>query len=217
MACLLILCLLYVTLSVYNAVRYIIWRTIVTMGATQLAKRFLARDGTAVSVRLLRRKDVGHLVDLFEHMGPESRYRRFHQPTDNVTPEQVWAEAEKIATAVPDEQIGLIAFSELPGEGEVAVGAARIVWLSDSVAEVAMSVRDDRQGQGIGKRLLAMVLELAQITGAESVVGLVQNDNAPMWYLFDQLPYPMKRTIDGAESEIELDLTRMKEGMETAV
>ncbi|MBK7894130.1 MAG: GNAT family N-acetyltransferase [Candidatus Promineifilaceae bacterium] len=187
------------------------------MGAAQLAKRFLARDGTAVSVRLLRSKDAAHLVDLFEHMGPESRYRRFHQPTDHVTAEQVWAEAEKIATAVPDEQLGLIAFSELPGEGEVAVGVARIVWLSDSVAEVAMSVRDDRQGQGIGKRLLAMVLELAQITGAESVVGLVQNDNEPMWHLFDQLPYPLKRTVEGTESEIELDLTREKMGVATAV
>jgi acetyltransferase len=189
----------------------------VDMGAAQLAKRFWSRDGTAVSVRLLRRKDAAHLVDLFNHMGPESRYRRFHQPADNVTPEQVWAEAERIVTAIPEEQLGLIAFSDLPGEGETAVGVARIVWLSDSLAEVAMSVRDDRQGQGIGKRLLTMMLELAQITGAESVVGLVQNDNEPMWYLFDQLPYPMQRIIDGTESEIKIDLTRMKEGVETAV
>lgn len=187
------------------------------MGATQLAKRFLAKDNIPVWVRLLRQKDAAYLVDLFEHMGPESRYRRFHQPTDNVTAEQVWAEVEKIVTAVPDEQIGLIAFSELPGEAKVAVGAARLVWLNDSVAEIAMSVRDDRQGQGIGKRLLAMILELAQIMGAESVVGLVQNDNAPMWTLFDQLPYPMKRTIDGTESEIEIDLVGEKVGVETAV
>jgi GNAT superfamily N-acetyltransferase len=189
------------------------------MGAKQLAKRFLTKDGLPVWVRLLRQKDAPHLVDLFEHMGPVSRYRRFHQPTDNVPASQVWEEARRIATAVPDEQLGLIAFSTVPGEGEVAVGAARVVWLSDSVAEVAMSVRDDRQGQGIGKRLLAMVLELAQIAGAESVVGLIQNDNDPIWYLFDQLPYPIKRTIEGTESEIEIDLTRLKEnvGMETAV
>ena len=93
------------------------------------------------------------------------------------------------------------------------MGVARIVWLSDTTAEVAMSVRDDRQGQGIGKRLLTMVLELAQISGAETVVGTIQNDNEPMWYLFDQLPYPILRTIDGTESEIEIDLTREKEGV----
>ncbi len=183
------------------------------MGATQLAKRFKAKDGIAVWVRMLRQKDAHYLVDLFEHMGPESRYRRFHQVADNVPASQVWAEAERIATAVPDEQLGLIAFSTLPGEGEVAVGVARIVWLSDTTAEVAMSVRDDRQGQGIGKRLLTMVLELAQISGAETVVGTIQNDNEPMWYLFDQLPYPILRTIDGTESEIEIDLTREKEGV----
>ncbi len=189
------------------------------MGATQLAKRFLAKDGVPVWVRLLRRKDTHYLVDLFEHMGPVSRYRRFHQVADNVPASQVWAEAERIATAVPDEQLGLIAFSTLPGEGEVVVGVARIVWLSDETAEVAMSVRDDRQGQGIGKRLLKMVLELARISGAEAVEGTVQNDNDPMWHLLDQLPYLVQRTIDGTESEIVIDLTRLREGvgMETAV
>jgi len=189
------------------------------MGATQLAKRFTTKDGIPVWVRLLRRKDTHYLVDLFEHMGPESRYRRFHQVADNVPAAQVWEEAKRIATAVPDEQLGLIAFSTLPGEGEIAVGVARIVWLSDETAEVAMSVRDDRQGQGIGKRLLTMVLELAQISGAEKVVGTVQNDNDSMWHLFAQLPYPIQRTIDGTESEISIDLTQTKEsvGMETAV
>ncbi|MCB9008187.1 MAG: GNAT family N-acetyltransferase [Ardenticatenaceae bacterium] len=189
------------------------------MGAVHLRKRFRTKDGIEVWVRLLRSKDAHHLVDLFEHMGPESRYRRFHQPTDHVTPEQVWAEAEKIATAVPEEQLGLIAFSTLPGEGEAAVGVARIVWLSETTAEVAMSVRDDRQGQGIGQRLLPMVLELAQMTGAEAVVGTIQNDNTAIWHLFDQLPYAMQRTIEGTESEIVIDLTREKEGvgMVTAV
>ena len=189
------------------------------MGATRLAKRFKAKDGTAVWVRLLRQKDTHHLVSLFEHMGSERRYRRFHQVADNVPASQVWAEAERIATAVAEEQLGLIAFSTLPDEGEVVVGVARIVWLSDETAEVAMSVRDDRQGQGIGKRLLTMVLEMAQISGVETVVGTVQNDNDPMWHLFDQLPYLVQRTIDGTESEIVIDLTRMKEdvGVETAV
>ena len=87
------------------------------MGATQLAKRFEAKDGSPVWVRLLRRKDTHHLVELFEHMGPESRYRSFHQVADNVPASQVWAEAERIATAVPDEQLGLIAFSTLLDEG----------------------------------------------------------------------------------------------------
>ncbi len=189
------------------------------MEATQLAKRFTAKDGIPVWVRLLRQKDAAFLVDLFEHMGPESRYRRFHRVADNVPATQVWEEAERIATAVPSEQLGLIAFSSLPEEGEVAVGAARIVWLTDTSAELAMSIRDDRQGQGIGRRLLTMVLELAQVAGAETITGMVQNDNDSMWYLLAHLPYPVQRMIDGSESEIAIDLTQTKEdvGMETTV
>jgi acetyltransferase len=189
------------------------------MEATQLAKRFITKDGNPVWVRLLRRKDAPFLVDLFAHMGSESRYRRFHQPADNVPLAQVWEEAEKIVTAVPDEQLGLIAFANLPGEGEVVAGVARIVWLDESVAEAAMSVRDDMQGQGIGGRLLTMILELAQIAGLETVVGTVQNENEPIWHLFSRLPFPITRTIEGSESEVAIDLTRRREdvGVETAV
>lgn len=188
-----------------------------TLGATQLAKRFMIKDGRSVWVRLLRPKDAGHLVDLFEHMGAESRYRRFHQPAENVPVAQVWEEAEKIATAVLDEQLGLIALAAGEDKEEMAVGAARIVWLNAITAEIAMSVRDDFQNQGIGKRLLTMILELAQTLGAETVVGTVLNDNDPIWHLFDQLPYPIQRTIEGAESEVAIDLTRKKVGVGTAV
>ena len=184
------------------------------LGAAPLAKRFNSRDGTPVWVRLLRRKDAPFLVDLFEHMGSESRYRRFHQPADDVPLKQVWAEAEKIATAVPDEQLGLIAFADLPGKENVPVGAARIVWLDETVAEVAMSVRDDMQGQGIGGRLLTQILALAQIVGVETVVGTVQNENGPIWRLFSRLPFPITRIIEGTESEVAIDLTRQKGDVE---
>jgi GNAT superfamily N-acetyltransferase len=176
------------------------------MRTGQLAKRFVTKDGTPVWVRLLRQKDAPFLVDLFAHMGSESRYRRFHQPADDVPLAQVWEEAEKIATAVPEEQLGLIAFAELPDEGQVPVGAARIVWLNETTAEVAMSVRDDMQTQGVGGRLLAQILALAQIVGVETVVGTVQNENAPIWHLFSRLPYPITRMIDGTESEVAIDL-----------
>ncbi|MCP4422193.1 MAG: GNAT family N-acetyltransferase, partial [Chloroflexi bacterium] len=79
------------------------------------------------------------------------------------------------------------------------------------------SVRDDMQGQGIGGRLLTMILELAQIVGIETVIGTVQNENEPIWHLFSQLPFPITRTIEGTESEIGIDLMGIKEGMETAV
>ena len=187
------------------------------MDAAHLAKRFVTKEGDPVWVRLMRPMDAPFLVDLFEHMGSESRYRRFHQPADDIPLSQVWQEAVKIATAVPEEQLGLIAFAELTGEGNAPVGAARIVWLDETTAEVAMSVRDDMQGQGIGGRLLRQILALAQIVGVEKVVGTVQNDNAPIWHLFARLPYSISRMIEGTESEVAIDLTREEVGVETAV
>ena len=41
------------------------------------------KEGLLLHIRHIQDSDAPYLVDLFEHMGPESRYRRFLQPLDN--------------------------------------------------------------------------------------------------------------------------------------
>ena len=42
-------------------------------------ERFVTAGGQTIELRPLTRADVPHLLEIFEHMGPDSRYNRFHE------------------------------------------------------------------------------------------------------------------------------------------
>ena len=75
---------------------------------------FRSRAGHIVRVRPMQFEDSSLLVDIFENMSSESRYRRFHQTMDQVNPTRVHQEAANIAQADPSRNWGLIAFVDLP-------------------------------------------------------------------------------------------------------
>lgn len=175
---------------------------------------FETKNGMLVRIRPLLPQDAPYLVNIFEHMGADSRYRRFNQPLNQVSPERVWAEAENIARTSP--QIGFIAFADLPDEADVPVGAVRCACVGDGVAETAVSVRDDMQSQGIGTRLLTLLAHEAKKRGIRKLVATVQNSNKPILRVLKRIPYAYARHAVGSESHLELDLMSFEEA-ETSV
>lgn len=165
---------------------------------------FVAKNNNEIKVRHLRADDTESLIYVFEHMSPESRYQRFHQTLENPNPKQIREEAEHIVHSAMNT--GLIAFANLPDESEVPIGVARFVCMEPGVADVALSVRDDQQGMGIGTRLLQLIVEEARLLGVRRLVGTVLNDNDAMWVVFDRLDYPVHREIEGTVSEVVIDL-----------
>lgn len=168
------------------------------------------KDGTAVRIRPINENDAPHFVEIFENMSSESRYRRFLQSLDNPGETLVWREAERIAHMDPRQQEGLIAFVDLPERADVPAGVARYVALEPGVAEVAVSVRDDMQGKGIGSLLLQLLAERASKAGIRMLVGTAQNGNEALWRVLEKLPFPLRRIPEGTYSEIEIDLTVRK-------
>lgn len=168
---------------------------------------FRTKTGVEVTVRRLQPQDAHLLVDLFAHMGTESRYRRFHQPLSDVSDERVWDEACRIAKADPRTNICLIALADLPGQPGAPVAAARCVGVAPGEAEVAISVRDDMQRIGIGSVLINTLAEQAIVGGFTRLVAAIQNDNLGIWRVFDRLPYTVIREPEGSFSNIIIVLT----------
>jgi len=185
------------------------------MGVLIVSYSLATKMGFMIQVRRIQPDDVPYLVDIFEHMSSESRYRRFHQSVDHVSPSRVWTEAERIAQADPKTSDGLIAFADLPDEPDAPVAAARYVRLEPHVAEVAISVRDDLQNIGIGSQLLQLLAQEAKAAGIQKLVGTVQNNNEPMWRILEHLAFAVTRTPHGAVSEIEIDLLSMRDEEES--
>ena len=50
---------------------------------------FRSKDGLLLGIRPLRPDDAHNLVDLFEHMGPESRFLRFNLALPDPDPETI--------------------------------------------------------------------------------------------------------------------------------
>lgn len=171
---------------------------------------FETKNGTRVRVRPLLPEDASYLVDIFEHMSADSRYSRFNQSLNHISPERIRAEAENIAQT--KLQIGFIAFADLPDQLDAPIGAVRCVDVGDGVAETAVSVRDDMQNQGIGSYLLRLLAEEAKKQGIRKLVATVQNSNKPIIHVLNRLPYASSRRSVGPEIEIELDLMRVKDG-----
>lgn len=176
------------------------------MNLQERTSSFVAKNGQKIFVRHLRDNDAPLLVSVFNHMTSESRYRRFHQTVDNISPSRIWQEAQNIAQADPHYNHGLIAFVEHPMEGFLPVGAVRIVKLNPDEAEVAISIRDDFQNIGIGTKLMRLVADNAQILGYKRLVADIQNNNQAVLQVFYKLPYSVQRELEGSTSHIVVTL-----------
>jgi acetyltransferase len=173
-------------------------------------KRFSIKSGLSILVRHIAQGDAPHFVNIFQHMGPDSRYRRFHQPMVNPTAEMIWREAKRIEEMDGIYNDGLLAFVEREDGSLRPIAAARYIALSPGVVEVAMSVRDDYQNLGVGTLLLQLLTEEAHLAGVEKMVGTVMNSNDGMWIVLERLDFPVLRRVEGTESTIEVDLRQRK-------
>lgn len=166
-------------------------------------KQIPTLSGESIAIRLLESGDAENLREIFEQLSPESRYRRFLQSVENIDEKRVQDEIEKVVKQIPDVGNGLIAM-----KNGRSVAAARYVKIDEKTAELAISVVDSAQGQGIGIQLMPLVTELAYENGISKIVGTVSNNNEPMWRLLNRLPYKMSRFSEGNESSFELDLLK---------
>lgn len=169
---------------------------------------FRSKDGLLLKIRPLQPSDAHHLVDLFEHMGPESRFLRFNLALPNPDPELVWSEARRLAAVDPDKDGAWLVFADLPDRKDVPVAGGRYMHLENGVAEASLAVRDDMQRQGIGHELLLFMIRQARERGVKRLVATVQRGNRPLWHLLQSVDMEFEMESQGSYSTIALDLVQ---------
>ena len=78
------------------------------------------------------------------------------------------------------------------GEGAI-VGIASLVPLDSGEAETALIVRSDSKRRGIGRALLAAIIERATRVGVSEIFGLVDWENRPMTALARAMGFQIVR------------------------
>ena len=151
------------------------------------------RSGVRVLLRPVRPSDAPLLLDGFQRLSPMSRYRRFLAYRRTLTP----AEVERFTRCDGQNHFALAAVIHRRGEGVEGIGVARFVRMADEpvAAEVAVTVIDDYQGQGLGRLLMARLLSAAAERGVRELRSSVLADNRPMLSL--------ARSFGAAESDTD--------------
>jgi acetyltransferase len=153
-----------------------------------------ARNGERVLLRPVHPQDLELAQAFVRELSPESRYNRFHGAIKELT-----AGMARWATHVDhDRHIALIAVvygNEHQRDGrETEIGAARYVVGADGEsAEFSVAVADAWQGQGLGARLLARLIEIAAQRGLRWIEGDVLASNRGMLALARRLGFDYRK------------------------
>ncbi|MFN3333805.1 MAG: GNAT family N-acetyltransferase [Caldilinea sp.] len=171
---------------------------------------FTARDRRALTLRLIRSSDAPRLEQLFSQLSPESRWRRFHAPAENIAAERITAQAALMADVDNRTHEGAVVVVAKEGVEEQIVGVVRLARPSGfpmaEEAEAAIVVLDAYQGQGVGSELLRQMIHLARHMHIKRIVAVFQADNAEAIRLFRKLGLPSKLLTSHGISEMFMEM-----------
>jgi acetyltransferase len=137
------------------------------------------RGGRRVLIRPVLPQDEDITSAFFGSLPAWARYDRFMAPMPNLPPELI----KRFTHIDYASHLALVAEVFVDGR-ETVVAEARYVTVADpSVAEFAVAVAEDWQGQGLASLLLSTLLRRAAGAGIRRVVGETLATNGTMLHL----------------------------------
>lgn len=171
----------------------------------QLRRQIALRDGTPAIIRPMHPDDRGRIVAAFSQLDPSSIYTRYFT--------HLKALPEKTLDRLKDidfEHLAALAVTIGSGDDEVVIGSGTYVVFDApdgaKAAEVAFTVEEDFQGNGLATRLLETMIEIARRHHIVRFEADVLADNAAMLAVFKRCGLPVRKRRDGGVTHIEIDL-----------
>lgn len=139
-------------------------------------RRATLAGGLRVAVRTLVAADREALASGFRHLSEESRFSRFLEPMPRLPTRELDV---LIGGIVDDERLTLALVWPRTSRADVVIGVARAVRLPGcpEIADVAVTVADEIQGQGAGRLLMRMLADAALDVGIERFTAVLLPGN----------------------------------------
>ncbi|HUX30404.1 MAG TPA: bifunctional acetate--CoA ligase family protein/GNAT family N-acetyltransferase [Thiobacillus sp.] len=142
-------------------------------------------SGHNVVIRPIRPEDAELTQGFVKSLSEESRYFRFMDAVSELSPVAL-AHLTQIDYS---REMALLALTEIDGR-EVELGVARYAINSEGAScEFALVVNDQWQKQGIGHKLMDVLMDVARSKGVKAMEGEVLKTNHPMLKLVEALGF----------------------------
>jgi acetate---CoA ligase (ADP-forming) len=176
------------------------------VSAASEVRDVILRTGGTLRLRPPRASDADAVLAFLGGLSEQSAYRRFHG-----FPSLRRETVEPFLDPDWDDRGSLIGTMSVDG-GEQVVALANYVRLRDPVrAEVAFTVADPLQGQGVGTRLLEQLALTAAAHGISTFVAEVMAENRPMLRVFADAGFAVSRRLEGGTTEVRLEIVPTEE------
>ncbi len=167
---------------------------------------FALRDGGVATVRAIRPDDRERLQTAFRALDAESVYMRYFSYKHELSE----ADLDRLCSPDFHERVVLVV-TVASTEGETIVGAGGYVAHEapdgQRAAEVAFSVEEDVQRQGISGKLLSVLADIACADGVDRFDAEVLARNGAMLRVFARSGLPMEvRPEEGGVVRLSLSL-----------
>jgi GNAT superfamily N-acetyltransferase len=152
------------------------------------------RDGRRLVVRAFKPEDRTDFLAAAERTGPLTRYRRFFA----LKPKFSEREMNFFLNVDLDKHVALIALMDEAGR-QIIVAAGRYIVIQPQKAEVAFTVIDQYQRQGIAPILLRHLIGIARSAGLNTLIAEVLSENMQMLKVFEKSGLPVQTSRDHPE------------------
>ena len=176
------------------------------MNPADYSEQVTLKSGLAARLRAVRPDDKGRFLEMFHNLEPESIYTRFFHAKKVLTDDDL-----KMITEVDFENVVALAVTIGPEGSETMIGGGRYVCLETQgacpEAEVAFTVEEDYQGQGMAGMLLKRLTAIAREKGVEQFTAEVLAQNPAMLAVFSHSGLPVKKKREGETIHATMTLT----------
>lgn len=161
------------------------------------------RNGRRVEIRAQRVSDRAGLREALLNMSEEARYRRFFAPKRSFTQKEVdfYLNIDFV------NHVALVVVLD----GAI-IGGGRYILSEPGRAEVAFSVDDEHQGQGIASAVMRHLVAIARAAGLTELYAEVLPENKPMLKVFERCGLPMREAREGGVVHVALALKGIASG-----
>lgn len=171
----------------------------------QMRRHIALRDGTPAIIRPMRPDDRDRIVAAFALLDASSIYTRYFTHM-KALPERALDRLKD----VDFERLAGLVVTIGSGDDEVVIGSSMYVVLDTPddarAAEVAFTIEEDYQRNGLATRLLETMIEIARRHRIVRLEADVLTGNAAMLAVFDRCGLPMRKRRDGGVTHVEMDL-----------